>query len=48
MRIRDAGRAPCEHVAALVVANLHAVDERIAELTRTRVARQARGDGCRL
>ncbi|KJS63342.1 heavy metal-responsive transcriptional regulator [Streptomyces rubellomurinus] len=36
LRVRDEGQAPCEHVAVLIAEHLRAVEERIAELTRTR------------
>ncbi|MFJ4188438.1 heavy metal-responsive transcriptional regulator [Kitasatospora sp. NPDC089509] len=36
LRIRDDGQAPCGHVTALLADHLHAVEQRIAELTRAR------------
>jgi len=38
LRIRDGGRAPCQHVTALIGQHLAQVEQRIAELTRTRDA----------
>jgi MerR family transcriptional regulator, copper efflux regulator len=38
LRIRDGGQAPCQHVTALIADHLAQVDQRIAELTRTRSA----------
>ncbi len=38
LRVRDGGQAPCYHVASLISEHLAQVDERIAELTRTRAA----------
>lgn len=34
--IRDGGRAPCEHVTALIERELEEVDERMAAMRRTR------------
>lgn len=36
LAIRDAGQAPCQHVIDLIGRHLVQVDQRIAELTRTR------------
>jgi MerR family transcriptional regulator, copper efflux regulator len=36
LRVRDGGQAPCGHVTSLVSEHLAQVNERIAELTRTR------------
>jgi MerR family transcriptional regulator, copper efflux regulator len=38
LRIRDGGQAPCQHVTALMAEHLVQVEQRIAELTRTRDA----------
>ena len=38
LRIRDGGRAPCQHVTALIAGHMVQVEQRIAELTRTRNA----------
>lgn len=38
LSIRDGGLAPCRHVTSLISEHLAQVDERIAELTRTRAA----------
>ncbi len=38
VRIRDGGQAPCQHVTALIARHLVQVEQRIAELTRTRDA----------
>lgn len=38
LSIRDGGHAPCRHVTSLIGQHLAQVDERIAELTRTRAA----------
>src|SRR5262245_2925407 len=38
LRVRDGGNAPCWHVTGLISEHLAQVDERIAELTRTRAA----------
>ena len=38
LRIRDGGQAPCQHVTALIAQHLAQVEQRIAELTRTRDA----------
>jgi MerR family transcriptional regulator, copper efflux regulator len=38
LRIRDGGQAPCQHVTALIAQHLGQVEQRIAELTRTRDA----------
>jgi len=38
LSVRDGGRAPCRHVTGLISEHLAQVDERIAELTRTRAA----------
>ncbi len=38
LSIRDSGQAPCRHVTSLISEHLAQVDERIAELTRTRAA----------
>jgi DNA-binding transcriptional MerR regulator len=38
LRVRDGGHAPCWHVTGLISEHLAQVDERIAELTRTRAA----------
>lgn len=36
LQVRDGGRAPCDHVAAMVDARLAEVEQRLAELERTR------------
>lgn len=38
LAIRDSGHAPCEHVTSLIARHLAQVNQRIAELTETRVA----------
>ena len=38
LHIRDGGQAPCQHVTALMAEHLVQVEQRIAELTRTRDA----------
>lgn len=38
MAVRDSGAAPCRHVTALIGQHLAQVEQRIAELTRTRGA----------
>ena len=36
LAIRDSGQAPCQHVSVLIGEHLAQVEQRIAELTRTR------------
>jgi MerR family transcriptional regulator, copper efflux regulator len=38
LRIRDGGQAPCQHVTALIAEHLVQVEQRVAELARTRDA----------
>jgi MerR family transcriptional regulator, copper efflux regulator len=38
LSIRDGGQPPCRHVTGLIGQHLAQIDERIAELTRTRAA----------
>ena len=38
LHIRDGGQAPCQHVTALIAGHLVQVEQRLAELTRTRDA----------
>src|SRR4051794_12484012 len=38
--LRDSGKAPCDHVTALIKQHLHEIDRRLAELRKARTTLQ--------